>query len=273
MTAFFKISGAGNDFIALVEPSPAPTPATIEAWCRRSLSLGADGLFTLERMAEGARMVHFNADGGRSELCLNGSRCAAQLAFHLGWGRGEELLLKTDAGPLHAQRLDNNAVSLALPPGLVDLPSRLNLEVEGQSFEVWGVSVGVPHGVLQWPGGLANAPVTTLGPALRSHPGLGPAGANIHFVHFQGKDRFEIRSFERGVEAETLACGTGTVASVAVGLTLGKLTLSATAITAGGFELIVDGRFEDGRLDRARLGGDARLVAHGELLPGSMWIP
>ena len=77
MTEFFRLSGSGNDFLALVEPRREPTAGEIRAWCRRGLSLGADGLFVLRRSGGGARMDHFNADGGRADLCINGTRCAA----------------------------------------------------------------------------------------------------------------------------------------------------------------------------------------------------
>ena len=98
---FFKVSGAGNDFIALIAPDRSPGPDEIRTWCRRGLSLGADGVFTLTPNARGARMVHYNADGGRSDLCLNASRCAAQLVFHLGWQEANSQLT-TDVGVLRA---------------------------------------------------------------------------------------------------------------------------------------------------------------------------
>ncbi len=85
MRHFFRLSGGGNDFLALVEPIDDPQPDQIRAWCRRGLSLGADGLFVLDRSPDGARMRYFNADGSAASLCLNGTRCAVRLARHLGW--------------------------------------------------------------------------------------------------------------------------------------------------------------------------------------------
>jgi diaminopimelate epimerase len=262
MTAFFKASGAGNDFIALAEPEREPTPDEVRAWCRRGLSLGADGVFTLTRTARGGRMTYYNADGSRGELCLNGSRCAARLAFHLGW-RESLLELETDAGPLAARLVDGERVTLELPP-IAGTPRRLALAVGGATHEGWHVEVGVPHFVLPWPGDLAAAPVATLGPSLRAHPDLGPRGANASFVRFAAPGRLALRTFERGVEAETLACGTAVVAAVLAGEAAGALGLPAAAATAGGFELIVD---RDG--DALSLTGDARIVARGELLPGA----
>jgi diaminopimelate epimerase len=116
------------------------------------------------------------------------------------------------------------------------------------------------------------APVETVGAALVHHPEVGEAGANIHLVRYHAPDRFEIRSYERGVNAETLACGTGVLAAAAAGLYLGHATLPLAAQTRGGFTLRVDGEVDatDGKTVKTwRLIGDARLVARGELLPGA----
>ncbi len=274
MTRFYRLSGAGNDFLALVKPPRPAAGEEIRAWCRRGVSLGADGLFVLSRRSPGARMVHHNPDGGRSELCLNGSRCAAQLAFILGWGRGSALELETDAGVLACRRIDERTVEVELPP-IVGEPRPVSLRVDGERHDGWTVDVGVPHLVLPWRSGLGSAPVGELGAALRAHPDLGPAGANVDFVRFppERRDRFEIRTFERGVEAETLACGTGVVAAAAAGVAAGHLALPVTALTAAGFELAVGGAVDGGRLERATLAGDARVVARGEVLPAAMAGP
>ncbi len=271
--SFYKLSGAGNDFIALVEPQRLPSLAEIRAWCRRALSLGADGVFTLTRTAQGAQMVHYNADGGRSTLCLNGSRCAAQLAFHLGWGK-ERLELKTDVGVLQARRRAPGTVEIALPVELTAAaPQRMSLQVKEGTHDGFFVEVGVPHFVLPWAASLATAPISTLGSILRAHPELGAPGANVNFVHFRSPDRLEIRTFERGVEAETLACGTGVVAAVAVGVAIHGLRLPVMALTASGCELKVGGAPSDGGLASVTLAGDARIVASGELLPDAAILP
>ena len=271
MISYYRLSGAGNDFLALVEPARPPGKEEIRAWCRRGVSLGADGLFVLSRTSAGAHVVHHNADGGRSGLCLNGSRCAAQLAFALGWGHADELRLETDSGILGARRIDERTVALELPP-IVGAPAPAALEVGGRCYDGWAVEVGVPHLVLPWRTGLGGAPVGELGPALRAHPDLGPAGANVDFVRFFDR-RFEIRTFERGVEAETLACGTGVVAAAAAGVAAGYLEPPVRALTAGGFELEVAGAVEDGLLRRTSLAGDARVVARGEVLPEPTSVP
>lgn len=267
----WKLSGAGNDFIALVEPRRMPTPEEIRSWCQRGISMGADGVLVLKRSDHGARLTHFNSDGGQSKLCINGSRCAAQLAFTLEWV-DDELELATDAGILQARRAGLDEVEIDLP-GFSATPRETSLAVGDDYYDGWHLGVGVEHFVLPWPEGLANAPVATIGPILRSHPDLGDEGANIDFVRFVGGDRFEIRTFERGVEAETLACGSGVVAAAAVGLYIGELEPPMTGLTAGGFSLRVDGERLDRQLRRATITGDARVVARGELLPGAAARP
>lgn len=272
MTSFYKLSGGGNDFLALVEPEEEPTPESIRAWCSRGVSLGADGLFTLARVENGgARMVHYNADGGRAELCINGTRCAARLAFHLDWAE-DSIAIHTDSGDIAATAKGRSSVGLDLEPPS-DAPEPMTLEVAGQAVSGWRTRVGVPHLVIAWGRSLGNAPVAELGPGLRAHEQLGAAGANVHWVDYSTPHRFGIRSFERGVEAETLACGSGVLAAVAVGLHLGRVELPAEAATRGGFVLRVSGRVDGGRPVAWRLAGDARLLAEGVLLPESVQLP
>lgn len=269
MTAYYKLSGAGNDFLGLVLPMAPPSARKIRSWCRRGVSLGADGLFTLTPTSVGIRMVHFNADGSRADLCLNGCRCAARLAFHLGWGnRAGQITLATDAGLLTARVAGPESIETELPAILGDLDP-MRLEAGGERYEGWAIEAGVPHFVLPWPQSLAKAPVHELGRVLRSHPDLEPHGANVDFVRFVAPDRFELRTFERGVEGETLACGTGVLACAAVGVASGQLELPAAAATLSGFEIKVSGGVEDGRLSSVALTGDARLLAHGEIFPDS----
>ncbi len=264
MTAFFKVSGSGNDFLALAEPASIPSPERIRAWCRRGISLGADGLFVLRR-PEGAggevAMDYFNSDGLPAALCLNGTRCAAQLAYHLGWAAGE-LQVGTAAGSFTARRIDETRIRLEVPAP--EPPGELAPEVDGIARAGFFLRVGVPHFVLVWPESLERAPVLTLGAALRRHP-VFAEGANVNFVRFT-RGRMEIRTFERGVEDETLSCGTGILAGAAVGLALAQAGLPLRVLTRGGFELGVG---SDPRNERWFLSGDARVVAEGELLPGA----
>ena len=262
-TPFLLVSGAGNDFIALVE-RPAPAPGTISAWCRRGVSVGADGLFTLRRLARGRYTLDYaNADGARAALCLNAARCAARLAFERE-PDAASLTIETGAGALVAEPVDDSRTAV-----LVTVPEAgqaMTLHAHGEDHRGCRIDVGVPHFVLWWPGDLDEAPVASLGPALRAHPDLGPEGANVHFVGLEPPGRFDIRSFERGVEAETLACGTGIVAAAACAIGEGRLALPVAAATRGGFELQLEAAPDgpDG-LGRWRLSGDARIVARGRI--------
>ncbi len=265
MTHFYKVSGSGNDFLALAEPFQVPPPETIRAWCRRGVSLGADGLFVLRRAGGGSTMDYFNADGLPADLCLNGTRCAAQLAFHLGWAE-ERVTVRTAAGEIPARRIDESRVALELSVP-AEPPRSLTVEAGGKSWVGYRLMVGVPHFVLLWPEGLEHAPVRELGAGIRRHEAFGPPGTNVNFVRFPAPDRMEIRTFERGVEDETLSCGSGVMASAAVGLETGRATLPLHVATWGGFELEVDGELAEGRWS---LAGDARVVAEGDLLPGAL---
>jgi diaminopimelate epimerase len=271
MTRFYKVSGSGNDFLALAEPWETPSAELIRAWCRRGVSIGADGLFVLRRAEGGATMDYFNADGLPADLCLNGTRCAAQLAFHLGWAEDTQrtMRLRTGAGLVEARRLDESrtAVELPAPP---EPPQPLAVEAGGATHTGWRILVGVPHFVLLWPEGLQAAPVRELGRQLRNHPLFGDAGTNVNFVRFPAHERMEIRTYERGVEDETLSCGTGCLAGAAVGLVHGMARLPLTVETQGGFALTVEGDPEAGSWF---LSGDARVVAEGEILPAAAVHP
>jgi diaminopimelate epimerase len=270
MTRFYKLSGSGNDFLALAEPAETPGPETIRAWCRRGVSLGGDGLFLLRREDGGVVMEYFNADGYPADLCLNGTRCAAQLAFHLGWSH-DRARIATAAGTVAGRRLDATRIALDLPApaGSTGTGAReITLEIDGRSWTAWSITVGVPHLVLVWPESLAGAPVVPLGRPLRFHPAFAPAGTNVDFVRFPSEGRMEIRTYERGVEDETLSCGTGVLAGAAVGLHLGRAALPLSVLTQGGFELAVSG--DSGTWS---LAGDARVVAQGDLLAAAAVEP
>lgn len=260
------VSGGGNDFLALVEPERDPTAAEIAAWCARGLSLGADGVFTLRR-GDGGRAVmrHWNADGREAALCINGTRCAGRLAFALGWA-DEELAIETAAGTIAARPTGPTSIALELPPPAQ--PAR-RLTVAAATGEIagWSLAVGVPHFVVPWPVTLADCPVESLGGELRRHLAFAPDGTNVDFVRFTERRRIEIRTFERGVEAETLACGTGVLAATAVGTALDRLDLPVVALTRGGFELTVAGETDGARIARWELAGDARIL--GVIEPGA----
>ena len=268
MTSFIKMSGCGNDFIALVEPAAAPAKNAIRAWCRRGISLGADGVFTLRRLRpQVVEMRYWNSDGGEAALCLNGTRCAAQLAFHLGWS-SDRVTVRTGAGELAARRLDRQ---LRCGRGAAARAARAQRRcvTDDGDFTGWLARVGVPHLVCFRDPPVESVPLDDWSPPLRHHRDLGPEGANVDFVEMRGRHDLAIRSFERGIEGETLACGTGVLATAAAALAAGRAELPIRALTRGGFTLEVLGDADGPRIARWELAGEARVVAEGTLLPGA----
>ncbi|MDX1632302.1 MAG: diaminopimelate epimerase [Thermoanaerobaculia bacterium] len=262
MTELWRLSGAGNDFLAVVPPGEPPTETLVRRWCRRGVSLGADGVLHLEP-GDPVSLRYWNADGTPADLCLNGTRCAAQLLFHLGW-REESAEIRTGAGTLRARRAGPSEVALEVPI-LPERPRPVEIDLGDGAIRGWFLEVGVPHLVVPWEGDLTGCPVARLGPPLRSHPAVGPSGANVDFVHLVGRRDFEIRSYERGVESETLACGTGVLAAAAVGLHREELELPTTARTRGGFDLEISGETDGGAIRHWSLRGDARVLARIEV--------
>jgi len=263
----YKVSGGGNDFLALVEPEREPTADEIRCWCARGLSVGADGVFTLRRASGEIDVVmrYWNADGHSAALCINGTRCAARLALRLGWAR-HRFRIATDAGTFGARAVQATEIALELPAP-AEWPRKRTVELASGPIEGWFVTVGVPHFVVVSERSLAQVAVNELGAAIRQHESFAPAGTNVDFVRFPSRHAMEIRSFERGVEAETLACGTGTLASVAVGLQLDLADLPVAATTLGGFTLTVTGETVDAALRSWSLAGDARVLGTIELTP------
>lgn len=258
------LSGGGNDFLALLEPPGDPGREQIAAWCRRGISLGADGVFALRRQAsDRVEMRYWNADGTPAGLCLNGTRCAARLALAVGWCSGV-FTVETGAGPIRAQAAGDTEVALE-PPVPVAAPRPVEPTLDALRIAGWWVDVGVPHFVVPWHESLARCPVATLGARLRRHPDFEPSGANVDFVRFPDRHRLEIRTFERGVEAETLACGTGILAAIAAGLEANHLDLPVRTLTLGGFRFNVAGTRIGQRLERWSFAGDARLLGEVEI--------
>lgn len=270
MGDLFRVSGSGNDFLAWIEPEEPPSPERVRAWCRRGVSLGADGLFTLHRTEDPTRlqMIHFNADGGRAELCGNGTRCAAQLAFAFGWAT-DEIHVVTDAGSFRARPAGPHRIDLEapVPDGP---PEKRSPDLKGRVWAGWWTRLGVPWFVVPWPVELKSVPLKYLGPTLRHHDSFAPEGANVAIVHYSNRHSVEMRFWERGVEAETLASGTGTLASVLVGLVTDRLDLPVEAVSPGGFPVAVRGEVDsDGLPTRWSLEGDARILARIEPWPGA----
>ena len=261
---FYKLSGSGNDFVFVDtrrEPAgPLAQPDVIGAICSRGNGIGADGVVFLEGSERATiRLIYINADGSRADLCGNATLCTARMSRELGLIKpGEEFSIETDVGVLGARFLDGVPEIDLKPATEVRLDAGLPL-VHGERRMGFAL-VGVPHLTILVDD-LASVDVVGRGRPLRRDPSLA-AGANVNFVQANGDGSFAYRTYERGVEAETLACGTGAVATAGLltawGLTSGPVRLT----TRSGRELGVRFRGE-GAGAKASLSGDARIVFHG----------
>lgn len=215
MLTFTKMNGAGNDFVMVDNRDLRYDldQAAIARLCDRHRGVGADGLIAVEPAQGDAdfRMRYYNADGGEAEMCGNGARCFARFASRIS-GQTGEVKFETMAGVISA-KLHHGMVELAMSTPK-DLALGANLPVDGKKLTVHFVNTGVPHAVV-FVDDLAKADVLVLGAGLRYHEHFKPKGTNANFVGRRGSD-LAIRTYERGVEGETLACGTGVVASALI---------------------------------------------------------
>jgi diaminopimelate epimerase len=258
--------GAGNDFVVIDHRAPflpEPLEPLIARLCDRRRGIGADGVLLLERDPElDFAMRYFNADGRPAEYCGNGARCLGLLALDLGLGGGGEVRFRTAAGPQRARREPGRrGIRLAFGH---DVPAGESLRVEaaGRAFAGRLLVPGVPHFVtaverVEW------VPVAEWGAALRHHPRFGAAGANVDFVARLGPAHLALRTYERGVEAETLACGSGAIAS-ALWLAAEGESSPVRVLTAGGDELEVEFRANGSGYDGVFLTGPAEVSFAGE---------
>jgi len=216
MLNFTKMNGAGNDFVMLDNRQGALQldREAIARICDRHRGVGADGLLLVEPAQSGAdfRMRYYNADGGEAEMCGNGARCFARFATKVAGAR-EALSFETPAGLITAKFFgDLVQIGMSEPK---DLALNHLLEVEGEKLAVHFINTGVPHAVVLV-ANLENTPVQKLGAALRYHPHFAPRGTNVNFIAPAGENGIAIRTYERGVEGETLACGTGVCAAAII---------------------------------------------------------
>ncbi len=239
MIDFFKMSGSGNDFILIDNRDGSLAVGDCVAFaksvCRRKVSVGADGLFIIEKSEKvDFRWRFFNADGSEAAMCGNGARCAARFAYLTGIA-GAQMSFETGAGIIDAEvRGDIVKVRLTEPYGLA-LDEQIR--IDNQILFVHSINTGVPHAV-HFLHDLEGFDVFTTGRAIRTHDHYRPAGTNANFVTVVDDHTLRVRTYERGVEDETLACGTGSVASALI------------AAVKGHVESPVDVRVQSGELLR-----------------------
>ena len=270
---FWKVNGAGNDFIILSALTLNLTEERFSALakhlCHRRCSIGADGLMVVlppEGKAD-FRMLFFNADGTKGEMCGNGARCICRFGYELGLS-GEKQTIETTAGIVTGKRLSKRDYRIRLNDvTLTELNHRA--EVDGIRYDCAYVELGnpgLPHAVLPYASleQASEEELRELGAALCHHPAF-PKGANINFYDITGEDEVFIRTYERGVEDFTLACGTG-AASVAAVLTLkGLLSGEDVHIRSVGGTLTVDMDRVGSHIDNLYLTGPTNFVAEGEI--------
>jgi len=264
---FWKMSGAGNDFILIDnrdgQVASGDQPGFAAAVCRRKLSVGADGLILIENSA-GADFAwrFYNADGSVAEMCGNGARCAARFAF-LNNIAGPKMRFETMAGTIAATvEGDRARVNMTEPR---DLEIDMGVDLDGQTLALSRVNTGVPHAVVPVDD-LEAVDVLGLGRRLRFHPVFGPAGTNVNFVHRQER-LLAVRTYERGVEDETLACGTGCTAVAIVAAARWGLTSPVSLTVRSGSRLRIFFTVRDGAYTDVVMEGDARIIYKGLLWP------
>ncbi len=267
---FFKMNGAGNDFIVIDnrDLSMALDAATIEALCDRHRGIGADGLLAVEPAEMGAdfKFRYYNADGREAEMCGNGARCFGRFTAHLLKEIPDRVTFETQAGTLTAEMVgDDVRIAMSEPK---DLQLNTGVIIPGVSAALHFINTGVPHVVTFVPGGDAfeELDVFTHGQAIREHQRFAPAGTNANFATVLTPGHLEIRTYERGVEDETLACGTGMVACALIHHLLTGAPSPIQVDVAGGDSLRVGFQMTDNqKFKNVTLTGPADFVFEGEI--------
>jgi diaminopimelate epimerase len=263
---FMKMSGSGNDFILIDHRKPILQKDRMKELaqkvCKRRVSIGADGLIFIEPSDKADfKWQFFNADGSEAEMCGNGGRCAARFASLKGIA-GSSLTFETIAGILSA-RVDGKRVKLELTrPHSLKLDETLS--VDGKSFTVSSINTGVPHAVC-FVDDVGRWDVLRMGRTIRNHPHYAPSGTNADFVQLEKSSHLIVRTYERGVEDETLACGTGLVASSLVAASKGLVTSPVSVKTQGGEILRVHFEIEGKEVKRVFYEGDVHIIYEAEM--------
>jgi diaminopimelate epimerase len=265
---FTKMSGSGNDFILIDNRSRVLQESKLDAFiagvCRRRLSAGADGVILIEASETADfRWRFFNSDASPAEMCGNGARCAARFAFLQGVC-GARLRFETGAGMVEAQ-VEEMRVKVKMPDPQ-DLRLDLRIDLSSGPLTVSSVDTGVPHAVVLMEG-VEGVDVAGLGREIRFHPRFAPAGTNADFICREPSGGIAVRTYERGVEEETLACGTGAVAGALVAARKLGLASPVSVRTAGGERLTVFFENRAGVYREVYQEGDARLIYTGVLQP------
>lgn len=263
---FYKMSGCGNDFIVIDNRNGVVQAPDIQAFtskiCKRAMSAGADGLILLEEDTDfDFQWQFFNSDGSVAEMCGNGARCAARFAYLHGIA-GREMTFKTLAGPIHAV-VEEPGVRLKMTDP-EELAAESALDVNGETIQTISINTGVPHVVITVDD-IEAVDVLGLGRRIRYHKRYEPAGTNVNFISPEPENLLAIRTYERGVENETLACGTGAVAAAIVWESQNKVASPIRLKVRSGGVLTIHFNKQNNRYTDVYLEGDARIIYTGGL--------
>jgi diaminopimelate epimerase len=262
----YKMTGSGNDFVIIDnrnEAVTAPRDLAREI-CARRVSVGADGLILIEESNEADfRMRIINADGSEAEMCGNGSRCVIVLAEELGIASGC-MTFETLAGIIQGEsKGDRAAVQLTD----VDAPDRVPVDGDFGRIETILLNTGVPHAIV-FVGDLEQQDVVGVGREIRTHEAFQPEGTNVDFVARSPDPNIAVRTYERGVEDETLACGTGAVASAIAHALTNGVSPPITVTTRSGDALTITFQEKGSGFVNVTMEGPVRKVFEGTYLPG-----
>ena len=277
---FWKMNGAGNDFVVLnnlVEKLPAEIfPQVAKTLCERHMSIGADGLMVVDAPTQGGdyKMLFFNSDGSIGEMCGNGARCICRYGYENGLA-GEVQTVETTAGIVIGHRISERLYKIRLnDPTTIQLDSPV--EIDGVEYACSYVELGnpgLPHAVVTYHD-LKNADANELrelGRKIRWYKGF-PKGANVNFYEILGEDHVYERTFERGVEDFTYACGTGTGSLVTVLTLQGKVSGHGVKVDMTGGQLIIDVERNGSQITDLFLTGPTNIVAKGEVTDEDLTI-
>ncbi|MBR5266950.1 MAG: diaminopimelate epimerase [Lachnospiraceae bacterium] len=277
---FCKMNGAGNDFIIINnmngEIPNSKWPEIAKTVCERHLSVGADGLMVVEKAEGNAdfKMLFYNSDGSMGEMCGNGARCICRYGYENGLA-GEIQTIETTAGIVTGERIDKLHYRVRLnDPSIVKLD--MTVHVNDTPYKCSYVELGnpgIPHAVVEIPD-LEIYPhhkLFSLGRSLRYNPAF-PKGANVNFYEIKGTDLVQERTYERGVEDFTYACGTGTGSVVTVLTLKGQVSGKDVHVQMQGGELIIDAETEDGVIKNLYLTGPTNMVLKGSLTDDSLQL-
>jgi diaminopimelate epimerase len=263
---FFKMSGSGNDFIIVDNREKVikdnDLPGFINRICRRKMSVGADGFILIEPSVKADfKWRFFNSDGSKAEMCGNGARCAARFAYVNGIA-GENLSFETEAGVVSGQVKDDRAK--VKMPDPVELRLDYNIELKSGPVTVCSVNTGVPH-VVVMNETIEDINVFDFGREIRFHEAFAPAGTNVNFICQQKQGHLAIRTYERGVENETLACGTGSIAAALITSCKAKWPSPINLVTRSGESLTIYFKKDNRNFNDIYLEGDARIIYSAQL--------